>query len=222
MRPGPCLRMPTRVLKCRLPGQVNVQTPSDFSRLLAGWLPRMAPKPYQDHVMFETSNTVTHRPGRHCPGLPARSLASIRTDDQQEAMASRTGSHLRSHPGISSGWSNTTAAVSVAATFELSYRRLDETAARMFRLLPIIPGSDVSTPPAAVLAGPACHRGARRAGRAGPGAPSRGRSRHWRPATDAWTWCACTPPGSPTASRTPMAERGPGPAASGNLTKIHP
>ena len=43
-------------------------------------------------------------------------------------------------------------APSVAAAFELSYRRLDETAARVFRLLTVNPGPDVSTASAAVLA----------------------------------------------------------------------
>jgi tetratricopeptide (TPR) repeat protein len=42
---------------------------------------------------------------------------------------------------------------SVAAAFELSYRQLDEDAARMFRLLPADPGSDVSTQAAAELTG---------------------------------------------------------------------
>ena len=41
---------------------------------------------------------------------------------------------------------------SVAAAFDLSYRRLDETAARVFRLLPVHPGPDFSTAAAAVLA----------------------------------------------------------------------
>ena len=39
-----------------------------------------------------------------------------------------------------------------AAAVELSYRRLSETAARVFRLLPVNPGPDVSTGAAAVLA----------------------------------------------------------------------
>jgi tetratricopeptide (TPR) repeat protein len=43
-------------------------------------------------------------------------------------------------------------APSVAAAFELSCRRLDETAARVFRVLPVNPGPDVSTATAAVLA----------------------------------------------------------------------
>ena len=44
------------------------------------------------------------------------------------------------------------AVLSVAAAFELSYRRLDRNAARMFRLLPVNPGPSVSTAAAAVLA----------------------------------------------------------------------
>jgi hypothetical protein len=41
---------------------------------------------------------------------------------------------------------STASSSSVAAAFELSYRRLDETAARVFRLLPVNPGPDVSPP----------------------------------------------------------------------------
>ncbi len=48
-----------------------------------------------------------------------------------------------------------TAAPSVAATFGLSYARLDDTAARMFRLLAVCPGPDVCTPAAANPAGQA-------------------------------------------------------------------
>jgi tetratricopeptide (TPR) repeat protein len=44
------------------------------------------------------------------------------------------------------------AAQSVEAAFELSYRRLDQVAARVFRLLPVDPGPDVSTIAAANLA----------------------------------------------------------------------
>lgn len=42
---------------------------------------------------------------------------------------------------------------SVAAAFGLSYRQLEQSAARLFRLLPINPGPDVSTHTAGVLAG---------------------------------------------------------------------
>lgn len=44
------------------------------------------------------------------------------------------------------------AAPSVAAAFGLSCRRLDETTARVFRVLPVNPGPDISTAAAAVLA----------------------------------------------------------------------
>ena len=43
-------------------------------------------------------------------------------------------------------------APSVAAAFDLSYRRLDKTSARVFRSLPVSPGPDVSADSAAVLA----------------------------------------------------------------------
>ena len=43
-------------------------------------------------------------------------------------------------------------APSVAAAFELSYQRLDDVSARVFRLLPVNPGPDVSTAAAGVLA----------------------------------------------------------------------
>ena len=46
-----------------------------------------------------------------------------------------------------------TSAPSVAAAFDLSYRHLDEMAARLFRLLAVNPGPDVSTAAAAALTG---------------------------------------------------------------------
>ena len=49
-------------------------------------------------------------------------------------------------------------APSAAAAFELSYRQLDEEAARLFRLLPADPGPDVSTEAAAELAGWPAHQ----------------------------------------------------------------
>ena len=45
-----------------------------------------------------------------------------------------------------------TSAPSVAAAFDLSYRRLDAAAARLFRLLPVNPGPDISVAAAAALA----------------------------------------------------------------------
>ena len=46
-----------------------------------------------------------------------------------------------------------TSAPSVAAAFELSYRQLDPGTARLFRLLPVNPGPDISTAAVAALAG---------------------------------------------------------------------
>jgi tetratricopeptide (TPR) repeat protein len=48
---------------------------------------------------------------------------------------------------------NRPGASSMAAVLELSYRRLTETEARLFRLLPVNPGPDVATAAVAVLAG---------------------------------------------------------------------
>jgi tetratricopeptide (TPR) repeat protein len=47
---------------------------------------------------------------------------------------------------------NGQAGMSVAAAFELSYRRLDETQSRVFRLLPVNPGPDVSAAATSALA----------------------------------------------------------------------
>jgi hypothetical protein len=62
-------------------------------------------------------------------GDEVRRLEALRYDDGSEASAP-----------------------SVAAAFELSYRQLGEVAARVFRLLPINPGSDISTAAAVVPA----------------------------------------------------------------------
>ena len=75
------------------------------------------------------------------PALAAAELAADLADEVRRLAA------LRYDDG--SGVS----APSVAAAFELSYRQLDEDAARLFRLLPAAPGPDVSTGAAAELAG---------------------------------------------------------------------
>jgi hypothetical protein len=72
------------------------------------------------------------------PALSAAELAGELSGDRLAA--------LRYDDGSGQG------APSVAAAFELSYHRLDETSARVFRLLPVHPGPDVSTVAAAVLA----------------------------------------------------------------------
>jgi tetratricopeptide (TPR) repeat protein len=75
------------------------------------------------------------------PALTAAELAAEMADEVRRLQA------LRYDDG--SGVS----ALSVAAAFELSYRQLEDDAARMFRLLPADPGPDVSTGAAAELAG---------------------------------------------------------------------
>jgi len=64
----------------------------------------------------------------------------------KELDAERTRLERLSYDDGSSG------AVSVAAAFELSYRRLEATTARLFRLLAVNPGPDVSTAATAALA----------------------------------------------------------------------
>jgi tetratricopeptide (TPR) repeat protein len=75
------------------------------------------------------------------PALTAAELAAEMADEVGRLAA------LRYDDGGGAG------APSVAAAFELSYRQLDEDAARLFRLLPAAPGPDVSTGAAAELAG---------------------------------------------------------------------
>ena len=74
------------------------------------------------------------------PALGASELAGELSEEKDRLAA------LRYDDGRGQG------APSVAAAFELSYRRLDEASARVFRLLPVNPGPDISTAAAAVLA----------------------------------------------------------------------
>jgi tetratricopeptide (TPR) repeat protein len=92
-------------------------------------------------VRRAAAGPADHR--RPAEGDPALSAAELATE-----LAAETGRLERLAYDDGSG----TAAPSVAAAFELSYRRLDETSARVFRLLPVNPGPDISTAAAAVLA----------------------------------------------------------------------
>jgi tetratricopeptide (TPR) repeat protein len=74
------------------------------------------------------------------PGLSAAELADQLSDETERLAALR----YDDGSGI--------AAPSVAAAFGLSYARLDNTTAQMFRLLAVCPGPDVCTPAAAALA----------------------------------------------------------------------
>ena len=73
------------------------------------------------------------------PVLSAAELAGDMADEVRRLEALRYDDG--SGPGVPS----------VAAAFELSYRQLDEDAARLFRLLPSDPGPDLSTEAAAVM-----------------------------------------------------------------------
>ena len=74
---------------------------------------------------------------------PARGVSEL-ADELAEERVRLEG--LRYDDGSGAG------ALSVAAAFELSYRRLDDTSARLFRALPLSPGPDLSADAAAVLA----------------------------------------------------------------------
>jgi tetratricopeptide (TPR) repeat protein len=67
-------------------------------------------------------------------------------------LADELGDEIRRLAALHYDDGSGTSAPSVVAAFELSYRQLDVTTARVFRLLPVNPGPDVSTAAAAVLA----------------------------------------------------------------------
>ena len=114
-----------------------------------------AARPDDDRISSDPD--AAQRLARLCGGLPlalqitAARLAADPVLSAAEAageLAATTGrlDHLRYDDGSQAS------APSVAAAFELSYRSLDECAARLFRLLPVNPGPDVSAAAAAVLA----------------------------------------------------------------------
>ena len=102
-----------------------------------------------------------------------------------------------------------TSAPSVAAAFELSYRQLDEAAARVFRLLPVNPGPDVSTAAVAALAGWPAGEARQVIGRL-----ARAHLVEARPARRAgggcMTCCACTPASCPMPTPQQMSGSRPG------------
>ena len=92
-----------------------------------------------------------------CGGLPLalRITAALLTADPALAVAElgdELADELHRLEALRYDDGSGASAPSVAATFELSYRQLDEAAARMFRLLPINPGPDLSAAAAAALA----------------------------------------------------------------------
>lgn len=87
-----------------------------------------------------------------CGHLPlavrvAANWAATRTNWSLRRLADRLADEDRRLDTLSAG------DLRVNSAFSLSYSRLDPAAARMFRLLSLMPGADFSAPPAAVLAG---------------------------------------------------------------------
>jgi tetratricopeptide (TPR) repeat protein len=92
-----------------------------------------------------------------CGGLPLAlqiTAALLKADPFRTAadLADELADEVRRLEALRYDDGGGTSAPSVTAAFELSYRRLDEGAARVFRLLPVNPGPDVSTAAVAALA----------------------------------------------------------------------
>ena len=92
-----------------------------------------------------------------CGGLPLAlqiTAALLKADPQLSAaeLAEELAAESQRLEQLAYDDGSGSGAPSVAAAFELSYRRLEDTAARVFRLLPVNPGPDISTAAAAMLA----------------------------------------------------------------------
>jgi DNA-binding SARP family transcriptional activator/Tfp pilus assembly protein PilF len=89
-----------------------------------------------------------------CARLPlALSIAAARAASAAALPLASLAADLRDARGRLDALDTGHAAASVRAVFSWSYRQLDPTAARMFRLLGLHPGPDVSVPAAASMAG---------------------------------------------------------------------
>ena len=147
-----------------------------------------------------TGSAVTRRlPGgwpESCGGLPLAlqiTAALLVADPVLTAaeLAAELADEVRRLEALRYDDGSGASAPSVAAAFELSYRQLDEDAARLFRLLPVDPGPDVSTGGGRRTGGwPASGHG-----RCSASWPGRTWSRRGRGAAGGgcMTCCACTP-----------------------------
>ncbi len=89
-----------------------------------------------------------------CGGLPlALQITAALMVADPDLTASELAAQLASEIGRLEALDYDGSRMSVTAAFELSYRALDDQAARMFRLLPVSPGPDISTAATAVVAG---------------------------------------------------------------------
>ena len=111
-------------------------------------------RPGDDRIAADRPGAV--RLARICGGLPLAlqiTAALLKADPGRTAsdLADELGDEIRRLEALRYDDGGGTSAPSVVAAFELSYRQLNETAARVFRLLPVNPGADVSTAAAAAL-----------------------------------------------------------------------
>ncbi len=112
-------------------------------------------RPGDDRIGADRAGAV--RLAGICGGLPLAlqiTAALLKADPSRTVgdLADELGDEVRRLEALAYDDGSGTSAPSVAAAFELSYRRLGEAAAREFRLLPVNPGPDVSTAAAAALA----------------------------------------------------------------------
>jgi len=115
-----------------------------------------AARPGDDRIGADRPGTV--RLAGICAGLPLAlqiTAALLKADPSRTVsdLADELADEMRRLEALQYDDGSGTSAPSVAAAFELSYRRLGEVTARVFRLLPVNPGPDVSTAAAAALAG---------------------------------------------------------------------
>jgi tetratricopeptide (TPR) repeat protein len=115
-----------------------------------------AARPEDDRI--SRNPTAGQRLARACGGLPLAlriTAALLATDPALTAgdVGDELSDEMQRLEALRYDDGGGTSAPSVAAAFELSYRQLEQTAARLFRLLPTNPGPDLSLAAAVALAG---------------------------------------------------------------------
>ena len=107
-----------------------------------------------------------------CARLPlALSIVAARAADHPDFPLTALAEELRDAEGRLQALDPGEAATSVKAVFSWSYRQLSDPAARLFRLLGLHPGPDITAPAAASLAAVPLADARRDAGRTGPRPP---------------------------------------------------